>query len=473
MKKKTTLSLLVVLVLICSALILTGCPPQEEEEDPQPEEQPQEQVETVTYDPIDYSEGFEFPGDWGEVPVSEMTVFYPGQSSWQYLVSEEHPGAGAMEGGASCSSCHQGQEERLGESLVNHDALEDDPIEGKEPHKELLAQAAYDDENFYLKLQWESERPGISHQLWRYNGEDWERDGGPRPDVDSDGNIPSYEDRVTMLFTDQDIPAYDGADIGWNEAGCFITCHDSMRAMPEAPSREEVVAHPYLGEEGLNRSDIRKYLLATRTDYEGEGAGWDNVKPESEIEAMYQEGMFLDLWQFRGNRSAPIQYASDDYVLEYRFGDDGEGPFTSQNEIEWMYDPDQTDGLNAIPEDRFEEMLEMVPLKPDENGIPFDEDTEFQEGDLLPYRLLRDPSGSAADVRAYSTWENGIWTVVFVRSLDTGNPDDKALVEGEIYTVGFGLFDDHVSNRRHHVSFEKTLGIGVEEEVDINAIRIE
>jgi len=40
-----------------------------------------------------------------------------------------------------------------------------------------------------------------------------------------------------------------------------------------------------------------------------------------------------------------------------------------------------------------------------------------------------------------------------------------------VYTIGIGLFDDHVSNRRHYVSFETTLGLGTE--ADIQAVKLE
>ncbi len=55
--------------------------------------------------------------DWGNVPTSTFTAFYPGQSSWQYITSDEHPGApGVRANTRSCSSCHE--EEQLSKLSV-------------------------------------------------------------------------------------------------------------------------------------------------------------------------------------------------------------------------------------------------------------------------------------------------------------------------------------------------------------------
>ncbi len=51
-----------------------------------------------------------FSGDepnWTSVPESTFTAFYPGQATWQYITSDEHPGAPAVRADSrSCSSCH-------------------------------------------------------------------------------------------------------------------------------------------------------------------------------------------------------------------------------------------------------------------------------------------------------------------------------------------------------------------------------
>lgn len=82
--------------------------------------------------------------------------------------------------------------------------------------------------------------------------------------------------------------------------------------------------------------------------------------------------------------------------------------------------------------------------------------------------------GSAADNNAIAEWKDGVWTVVMIRPLGLTNADDKTLKEGGVYNVGFAVHDDNITTRGHHVSFNKTLGLGVKKgtKVDINAVKL-
>jgi hypothetical protein len=33
---------------------------------------------------------FGFPGNWSQVPAKTITLFYPGQASWEFLTSNAH-----------------------------------------------------------------------------------------------------------------------------------------------------------------------------------------------------------------------------------------------------------------------------------------------------------------------------------------------------------------------------------------------
>ena len=432
------------------------------------------------YPSIDFTGDFVFPGDWGDVPTTWVTTFYPGQSSWQWLESEAHPGASGLANGTGCRSCHEGREEALGESLVKGNELEPTPIEGKAGAKDLKLQAAYDEQYFYLRAEWESERPGITHGTYRYDESkgEWIRASKNKPYPLGKNEFYSYEDRLALILDDQNIAAYAGAQVGVKEVGCWVTCHSSMREMPKRPSTEEVKAHPYLGEENLGEDDIRKYLLKTRYELD-EAGGWDKVDSEK-AEQMFEEGEFLDLIQFRGARSAPMQSASSDYVLEYRFsGVSGVNSWINQDppyvESDWMYDRKKT-GFNFFPEEKLKAgEIDQYPLYtegPRQNWAHYDPEAEARDGDMLPRRILREATGSRGAVDAYSKWEDGKWAVTLVRELDTGYPDDKVLTEGNVYNVGFGLFDDHVSSRFHYVTLPLTMGLG-DVEADIQAMRID
>ena len=411
-----------------------------------------------------------FPGDWEKVPPTTITLFYPAQATWQFLTGDGHPGAEPLKTGTPCADCHAGKQEEMGKSLVKHPKLEPDPIPGKRATVPLTVRAAFDAQHVYFRFQWDAPDPGATHTLWRYDGSKWVRAGGPKPDVLKKGAAPSYEDRVAVLIGDRDsLPAYDGAQVGFSQAGCFITCHNSMRAMPKEPTKAALKAHPYWGDAGKKRSDIRKYLLISRTGQDESGA-WDKVKSPAELEQLRKAGRFLDLWQWRAARSNPLGHAGDDWVLDYRWFDKGKNTFTSPGEPKWMYDQAKM-GFVAIPEARLREMRDKFPLIIGRNAVPLDPKAPFKAGDILPHPVLQEPSESVADVGASGTWRDGRWTVELRRKLDTGNPDDKALAPGKVYDIGFAVFEDRVSNRRHHVTLPPvTFGLGVK--ADITAQRL-
>jgi hypothetical protein len=413
---------------------------------------------------------FTFPGDWTKVPQATITVFYPGQASWQFLTSPSHPGREAVLGGTACQSCHQGQEKALGEKLVKGPRLEPEPIAGKRGAVDVSVRAAFDDQFLYMRFEWTAQQPGASHELWRYDGTRWIPWGGPKPEATKAGVPPSYEDRIAMMFTDRNVPAADGARTGFNQAGCFIACHNSMRRMPADVVGNRVTSHPYFGTGGLGSSDMRHYLLITRTALDETG-GWDKVKAVSDLERLRSEGSFLDLWQWRAYRSSPVGYAGDDNVLEFRLSDAGRSPFTTPARPSFMYDQAKA-GFRAVPEARFNELLPQLPLIMGANAVPLDAAARFAPGDLLPRNILRTPDGSGADVLANGAWASGRWVVELRRRLSTGNADDKPFRPGRVYRFGLSLFDDKVSNRSHFVSFVQTLGLGAQTTATVRAVRL-
>jgi len=410
--------------------------------------------------------------NWGKIKPTTVGLFYPGQSTYEWLRSDGHKG-GAKEviRGDSCVSCHDEKdaEKDLGEKLVKAGKLEPMAVPGKSGYKELKVQAAYDDKNAYLRFQWKTDNPfpGTEHQYLRFDGKEWKVWGFPKLDqVVQEGKQPGiYEDRMSIMIDD-------GKVAGFDKQGCWLTCHDGQRDMPKQFTKEEVSANALLS--AIKKSDVRKYVPDTRTD----PSDWKTGKSVEDIAKLKAEGKFLDLIQWRAHRSHPVGMTDDGYVLEFRNSDAGKDPWSGNadaktHEPKFMWDEKKVGyksirALDLRKGDHF--------LIRDQNAVPFDPNAGWKEGDMLPdYTVGRsDVKGSAGDNGGMAAWKNGMWTVVMTRPLGLTNDDDKTLKAGGVYNIGFATHDDNITTRGHQVSFNKTLGLGVAKgtRVDINAVKL-
>jgi hypothetical protein len=409
--------------------------------------------------------------NWSAIKPTAMTLFYPGQSSYEWVRSPAHEGASRkVEAGAACVSCHdeKGAEKELGDTLVKGGRLEPTPVVGKPGSVDLNVQAAYDDKNAYLRFQWKTANPypGSEHQYLRFDGHEWKVHGFPKLDkVVQDGKQPGiYEDRMTIMIDDGKVP-------GFAQQGCWLTCHDGQRDMPRQFTKEEVAVNALLT--AIKKSDVRKYLPNTRTD----PTDWKTGKSVDEIAKLKESGYFVDLVQWRAHRSHAVGMADDGYVLEWRLGDAGTDPFAGNadsktHQPKFMWDEKKV-GYRSITAEQLRKGDHF--LVREQNAVPFDATLPWKEGDMVPdYVVSRaDASGSAADNNAIASWKNGVWTVVMVRPLGLQNADDKSLKAGGVYNVGFAVHDDNITTRGHYVSFVKTLGLGAKNtKVDINAVKL-
>ena len=93
------------------------------------------------------------PADWSGVPTKTLKLFYPGQSSYQWLRSSEHKRADKKtKKGDSCVSCHEDEETEIGKLIVSGKRLEPHPIKGKQAVIDLAVQAAHDADNLYYRF---------------------------------------------------------------------------------------------------------------------------------------------------------------------------------------------------------------------------------------------------------------------------------------------------------------------------------
>ena len=407
--------------------------------------------------------------DWNKIAAKKVDLFYPGQSSYEWLRSDAHKGANKeTKRGDSCVSCHDEKdaEKDMGDKLVKAGALEPMAVKGKNGHVELGVQAAYDDKNAYLRFQWKTNNPypGVEHQYLRFDGKEWKVWGFPKLDkVVQEGKQPGiYEDRMSIMIDD-------GKVAGFAKQGCWLTCHDGQRDMPKQFTKEEVAANAMLT--AIKKSDVRKYLPDSRN----EPSDWKTGKTVEELAKLKADGKFVDLVQWRAHRSNSVGMADDGYVLEWRLGDAGKDMFGSNADAtthapKFMWDEKKM-GFKSITADSQARKGDLFLVR-EKNAVPFDPAAAWKEGDMIPDYIIsrEDAKGSAADNNAIASWANGMWTVVMVRPLGLTNADDKTLKAGGVYNVGFAVHDDNITTRGHQVSFVKTLGLGAK--ADIQAVKL-
>jgi hypothetical protein len=343
-------------------------------------------------------------------------------------------------------------------------------VAGKSGYKDLAVQAAYDARNAYLRFQWKTDNAyaGTEHQYLRFDGKEWKVWGYPKLDKPvHDGKQPGiYEDRMSIMIDD-------GKVAGYANQGCWLTCHDGQRDSRKQFTKEEVAANPLLT--AIKKTDVRKYLPDSRTD----PSDWKTGKSVEEVAKLKASGYFVDLIQWRAHRSYAVGMADDGYVLDFRYSDAGKDMFGSNADNathapKFMWDEKKI-GYKSI------KVLDLHKggdhfLIRGQNAVPFDPNAAWKEGDLIPDYIMsrEDAKGSAADNNAIASWKDGMWTVVMIRPLGLTNDDDKTLREGGVYQIGFAVHDDNITTRGHHVSFGKTLGLGVKKgtKVDINAVKL-
>jgi len=330
----------------------------------------------------------------------------------------------------------------------------------------LQVKAAYNGEQIFFRYRWPTERPSIYHDVMVYRGGKWERIGasvaGPQPQG-------IYEDRVTMLVDDGRVPEFE-------KYGGYLPVGDRMRFFTEEAKKEEVQAHPYLGQK-KQQTEVSKHLPQTRSNI----ADWTSVVPEEQLAAQRQAGYFLDLWHWRAHRSNPIDRSDDQVIAEARYGDAGEGPFfdnwdPENQQPKFQFDPSKV-GIVALRWEDLEQRRlgfdDLYYLREDQ-AAAFDPNHGWKEGDTLPRRVLHPGEGSRADIAVHgkARWQDGYWDVTLVRALDTGHPqDDKAFMDNGFYTVAFAVHRNAFGSRWHYVSFPYRLGLN--READFQAVRFE
>ncbi|MDH5514283.1 MAG: NapC/NirT family cytochrome c, partial [Gammaproteobacteria bacterium] len=249
------------------------------------------------------------PGiDWSGVEPVEITLFYPGHSSMEWILKgSDHSGKRAFDSGDRCFDCHEDEEVDIGDLVTSGKKLETDPITGKRGSIPVNIQAAHDNEYLYMRFQW--------------------ADGKHAPATFAKGGKMDPENQIKlalMLATDK----VEYAD----RAGCWQTCHIDASSMPLAPDAGTLGGSPLAGSMDFSNG-VTKYLKESRTDIEIEGkdgktrGGWDKLKQASEIQAALKNGQFMDLLRYKSGTGE----SEDGYILAERVMTGGQGVEFSGN----------------------------------------------------------------------------------------------------------------------------------------------
>ncbi|MDX2144489.1 MAG: ethylbenzene dehydrogenase-related protein [Rhodospirillaceae bacterium] len=206
--------------------------------------------------------------DWSTVPGKDIVLFYPGQLSWEMLLTQaEHSGADKFREGKDCRQCHEGEEVASGKLLVADKSAEKEPIAGKPGSITANVKAAYDAENILIHVEFKP---------------------GEQPDA---GMEKDFAHKVAVMIDDGKL-----AEV--TRGGCWAVCHDNLARMPSAPG-----------------GDTTKYVARSRVKV-GRGGGAE-IKPEADIAKYLADGAFLEYWQARLNaNAAPV--VADGWVLDKR-----------------------------------------------------------------------------------------------------------------------------------------------------------
>jgi hypothetical protein len=143
--------------------------------------------------------------DWGKVPAKKITVFYPGVSPVEWILKgTEHGGARGMKKGEACTACHEDEVADMGKKMATGQKIEPSPIKGKAPSIPVSVQAAHDGANLYLRFSWK--QPASA--------------GAAKQDAEN-------QVKLAFMLEDNKVAAVP-------TGGCWATCHQDSRTMPEA-----------------------------------------------------------------------------------------------------------------------------------------------------------------------------------------------------------------------------------------------
>jgi len=196
--------------------------------------------------------------DWSKIPGQNVTLFYPGQTSYEWtLTPSDHSGGAKIREGKNCRDCHIDEEQNMGKLMASGKKHEPKPIEGKPGFVSANVKFAFDDRNLYVHFQFAE---------------------GDQPDA---GQDPKFATKVTMILDAGTVKES-------SRFGCWGACHDNLTSMPSSGGAK-------------NRT---MYLYKTRAQHLTRQGAPDGNKSDAELARLKAAGYQLEYWQARLNPGA-------------------------------------------------------------------------------------------------------------------------------------------------------------------------
>lgn len=147
-----------------------------------------------------------------------------------------------------------------------------------------------------------------------------------------------------------------------------------------------------------------------------------------------------DAWHWKASRTNPLGYADDKwwgaqtepeaYGKGSRHGDAKDSGGYADNHNEEGTGPLYMHGTDL-----------SSPLLFAGDAVDIDT-SQLSPGDVVPGYVLEYPVGSRGDIQVIGVWEDGKWTLVVRRLLNTGNDDDIVFVPPRSVPFGLSVVDD-------------------------------
>lgn len=207
--------------------------------------------------------------DWKGLPLTEMTLFHPGQASLQWVLDPAHHtgAAGFRQGRMECLACHLASAAKMGKKVMHSRELEPAPLLWRHEHILAAVQMHFEQDALHLRVRFPQAKLQPEDRM---------------QDV--------FESRLTVMISDEQVRSA-------QRAGCWAACHADMRDMPAAAGH-----------------DIGKYIIDSRPKPGATGGG-PVPKPGSELDALYANGTFLEIWQANLVPEKPL-IVRDGHILE-------------------------------------------------------------------------------------------------------------------------------------------------------------